>query len=99
MDRTRRTLNIALDHARRAVELDEKNEDIAEVIETYGHSVSLLLCIIESIRREQVQSGDRSYRAEDVMRLLAIHDSYRNRMAVLSEFYGIPLPADTKARL
>uniref|UniRef100_A0A8H8CPR2 Uncharacterized protein n=1 Tax=Psilocybe cubensis TaxID=181762 RepID=A0A8H8CPR2_PSICU len=52
-------------------------------------------------QREKNEDDDiGKYREEDVSRLVGIHDSYKRRMEVLSEVYGVPLPPDsTRTRL
>ncbi|KDR69772.1 hypothetical protein GALMADRAFT_255555, partial [Galerina marginata CBS 339.88] len=92
MTDTRKKLNIALDHARRAVELDTQGDDMNGAIAAYSQSTSLLSRVIEDMRRETQQSGDGARKPDDLAKLVKIHDSYRDRMMILSSVTGIPLP-------
>ncbi|KAH8120260.1 hypothetical protein DFH11DRAFT_1739440 [Phellopilus nigrolimitatus] len=96
---SRRALTRALELAREAVKLDSTNDDPHGAIQAYGQSVALLNEVMERVMRGE-DSGDhrrkngrrRSIVAqeEEVRRLKSIHDTYADRMNILSLIYSIP---------
>jgi len=88
----RRGLARALELAREAVELDTKAENVQATLEMYAKSVSLLSEVIEEVQRDQRdQRQSEENNEEELKKLAAIHDSYRDRMLLLSIVSGIPL--------
>jgi len=87
----RRGLARALELAREAVELDTKAENVQATLETYAKSVSLLSEVIEELQRAQRDQQNEENNEEELKRLATIHDSYRDRMLLLSIVSGIPL--------
>ncbi|KZT74784.1 hypothetical protein DAEQUDRAFT_700825 [Daedalea quercina L-15889] len=98
---SRRALTKALELAREAVRLDSSNDDPYAAVVAYGQSVALLSQVMERVMRgedstesHRKQGRRRSVVAqeEEVRRLKSIHDTYADRMNILSSIYSIPLP-------
>ncbi|GJE85974.1 hypothetical protein PsYK624_020540 [Phanerochaete sordida] len=97
---SRRALTKALELAREAVKLDSTNDDPYGAVIAYGKSVSLLSEVMERVMRgedstERRRNGRRRSvvaQEEEVRRLKSIHDTYADRMNILSLIYSIPLP-------
>ncbi|KAJ7827698.1 hypothetical protein B0H13DRAFT_307650 [Mycena leptocephala] len=96
---SRRALTRALELAREAVQLDSTNEEPEAAIMAYGRSVALLSQVIERVRRgeDSTESRRRNGRPrsavaqeEEVRGLQNIHDTYADRMNILSIIYHIP---------
>ncbi|KAI6132657.1 hypothetical protein EV401DRAFT_212388 [Pisolithus croceorrhizus] len=96
---SRRALTRALELAREAVQLDATNHDPHAAVIAYGRSVALLSEVMERVRRgeDSTESRRRSGRRrsvvaqeEEVKRLKSIHDTYADRMNILSLIYSIP---------
>ncbi|KAF7319970.1 hypothetical protein MKEN_00780900 [Mycena kentingensis (nom. inval.)] len=95
---SRRALTRALELAREAVQLDSTNEEPEAAVIAYARSVALLSEVMERVRRgedstERRRNGrPRSAVAqeEEVRRLQNIHDTYADRMNILSIIYNIP---------
>ncbi len=95
---SRRALTRALQLARDAVQLDSANEDPQAAVQAYARSVTLLNEVMERVRRgEDSTESRRSHRRrsvaaqeEEVRRLQNIHDTYADRMNILSIIYSIP---------
>ncbi|KAI6005194.1 hypothetical protein F5J12DRAFT_769592 [Pisolithus orientalis] len=96
---SRRALTRALELAREAVQLDATNHDPHAAVIAYGRSVALLSEVMERVRRgeDSTDSRRRSGRRrsvvaqeEEVKRLKSIHDTYADRMNILSLIYSIP---------
>ncbi|KAJ7756049.1 hypothetical protein DFH07DRAFT_482765 [Mycena maculata] len=98
---SRRTLTRALELAREAVQLDSTNEEPQAVVMAYGRSVALLSEVMERVRRGEDSTDPSSPRhkgrprsavaqEEEVRRLQNIHDTYVDRMNILSAIYNIP---------
>lgn len=90
---SRSALTRALELARHAVHLDTTNDNPAAAVEAYAQSVSLLSQVMERVRRgEDGAKRTRSPEAqeEEVRRLQNIHDTYADRMNILSIIYSIP---------
>ncbi|KZW00652.1 hypothetical protein EXIGLDRAFT_720883 [Exidia glandulosa HHB12029] len=97
---SRRALTHALELAQVAVRLDAQNDDPSGAIYAYARSVSLLNHVMNSVMRGdddsvRKRSGRRrssvSARQDEINRLRAIHDTYAERMRILSQIYGIPI--------
>ncbi|EJD55173.1 hypothetical protein AURDEDRAFT_78123 [Auricularia subglabra TFB-10046 SS5] len=97
---SRKALTHALELAQVAVRLDAQNDDPGGAIYAYARSVSLLNHVMNSVMRGDDEnlrrrSGRRrssvSARQDEINRLRAIHDTYADRMRILSEIYNIPL--------
>ncbi|KAI5123601.1 hypothetical protein M0805_003417 [Coniferiporia weirii] len=96
---SRRTLTRALELAREAVRLDSTNDDPHGAIQAYGQSVALLNEVMERVMRGE-DNGDHRRRngrrrsivaqEDEVRRLKSIHDTYADRMNILSLIYSIP---------
>lgn len=96
---SRRALTRALELAREAVQLDSTNDDPHAAVMAYGRSVALLSEVMERVRRGE-DSTERPRRngrrrsvvaqEEEVRRLKSIHDTYADRMNILSLIYSIP---------
>ncbi|KAI0304638.1 hypothetical protein BC826DRAFT_902214 [Russula brevipes] len=99
---SRRALTKALELAREAVKLDSTNDDPYGAVIAYGKSVALLSKVMErvingedsndSIRRKSGRRRSVVAQEEEVRRLKAIHDTYAERMNILSLIYSIPPP-------
>ncbi|PCH33485.1 hypothetical protein WOLCODRAFT_160098 [Wolfiporia cocos MD-104 SS10] len=97
---SRRALTKALELAREAVRLDSTNDDPYGAVVAYGQSVALLSEVMERVMRgeDSTESHRRGRRRsvvaqeEEVRRLKSIHDTYADRMNILSLIYSIPLP-------
>ncbi|KAG7099421.1 hypothetical protein E1B28_001273 [Marasmius oreades] len=98
---SRRALTRALELARQAVQLDSTNDNPELAVQAYGKSVALLSEVMERVRRgedsTEVGSRKRNGRRrsvvaqeEEVRRLQTIHDTYADRMNILSIIYSIP---------
>ncbi|KAI6158754.1 hypothetical protein EDD17DRAFT_1619597 [Pisolithus thermaeus] len=96
---SRRALTRALELAREAVQLDATNHDPHAAVIAYGRSVALLSEVMERVRRgeDSTESRRRNGRRrsvvaqeEEVKRLKSIHDTYADRMNILSLIYSIP---------
>ncbi|KAI0757168.1 hypothetical protein C8Q80DRAFT_1090537 [Daedaleopsis nitida] len=99
---SRRALTKALELAREAVRLDSTNDDPYGAVMAYAKSVALLSEVMERVMRGE-DSTETSRRRngrrrsvvaqeEEVRRLKSIHDTYADRMNILSVVYDIPLP-------
>ncbi|TBU35076.1 hypothetical protein BD311DRAFT_202232 [Dichomitus squalens] len=99
---SRRALTKALELAREAVKLDSTNDDPYGAVMAYAKSVALLSEVMERVMRGE-DSTETSRRRngrrrsvvaqeEEVRRLKSIHDTYADRMNILSVVYDIPLP-------
>ncbi|TCD67518.1 hypothetical protein EIP91_012272 [Steccherinum ochraceum] len=99
---SRSALTRALELARQAVQLDSTNDDPYGAVLAYGRSVALLSEVMERVMRgeDSTETGRRRNgrrrsvvaQEEEVRRLKAIHDTYADRMNILSLIYSIPLP-------
>ncbi|KAF5355708.1 hypothetical protein D9756_003942 [Leucocoprinus leucothites] len=95
---SRRALTRALELAREAVQLDSTNEDPEAAVQAYAQSVALLSEVMERVRRGEDSTETRRGRRrrsvaaqeEEVRRLQNIHDTYADRMNILSIIYSIP---------
>ncbi|KAI0048385.1 hypothetical protein FA95DRAFT_1490882 [Auriscalpium vulgare] len=97
---SRRALTRALELAREAVKLDSTNDDPYGAVIAYGKSVALLSKVMERVMRGEdstelprKRGGRRRSvvaQEEEVRRLRAIHDTYADRMNILSLIYSIP---------
>ncbi|KJA18150.1 hypothetical protein HYPSUDRAFT_90229 [Hypholoma sublateritium FD-334 SS-4] len=88
-------LVVALGQARRAVELDTSGKDMTGAINAYARSLKLLNAAIASSienSREERDVGDRE-KFEEVERLVAVRDSYRNRIEILCKACQVAPPA------
>ncbi|CDO72393.1 hypothetical protein BN946_scf184977.g92 [Trametes cinnabarina] len=97
---SRKALTRALELAREAVKLDSTNDDPYGAVMAYARSVALLSEVMERVMRGE-DSTDRRRNGrrrsvvaqeEEVRRLKSIHDTYAERMNILSMVYEIPLP-------
>ncbi|KAI0785992.1 hypothetical protein C8Q75DRAFT_721701 [Abortiporus biennis] len=98
---SRSALTKALELARHAVQLDSTNNDPYGAVQAYGKSVALLSEVMERVMRgeDSTEGKKRNGRRrsvvaqeEEVRRLKSIHDTYADRMNILSLIYSIPLP-------
>ncbi|KAH8100585.1 hypothetical protein BXZ70DRAFT_937959 [Cristinia sonorae] len=99
---SRSALTRALELARQAVQLDSTNDDPHGAVLAYGKSVALLSEVMERVMRGEDSSESSRRRngrrrsvvaqEEEVRRLKAIHDTYAERMNILSLIYSIPIP-------
>ncbi|KAJ7786040.1 hypothetical protein B0H16DRAFT_1294665 [Mycena metata] len=96
---SRRALTRALELAREAVQLDSTNEEPQAAVIAYGRSVALLSEVMERVRRGEDSTETRRRigrprsamaQEEEVRRLQNIHDTYADRMNILSIIYDIP---------
>ncbi|KAG6911796.1 hypothetical protein DXG01_000043 [Tephrocybe rancida] len=96
---SRRALTRALELARQAVQLDSMNDNPEAAVQAYGRSVALLSEVMERVRRgeDSTESSHRRRRRrsvaaqeEEIRRLQNIHDTYADRMNILSIIYSIP---------
>ncbi|KAH9486739.1 hypothetical protein JR316_0000804 [Psilocybe cubensis] len=96
---SRRALTRALELAREAVQLDSTNDNPEAAVAAYARSVALLSEVMERVRNGEDSTSDshrrrrrRSVAAqeEEVRRLQNIHDTYADRMNILSIIYSIP---------
>ncbi|KAE9410860.1 hypothetical protein BT96DRAFT_241239 [Gymnopus androsaceus JB14] len=100
----RRALTRALELAREAVQLDSMNDNPELAVAAYGRSVALLSEVMERVRRGEESTESSSRRRsgrrrsvfaqeDEIRRLQAIHDTYADRMNILSIIYSIqPVP-------
>ncbi|GJJ09403.1 hypothetical protein Clacol_003625 [Clathrus columnatus] len=95
---SRRALTAALELAQEAVRLDSTNDDPIGAIRAYSRSVALLNEVMERVMRGEDDSGRGRHfgrprsmvaREEEVRRLRSIHDTYADRMNILSDIYNI----------
>ncbi|KAI0308056.1 hypothetical protein B0F90DRAFT_110822 [Multifurca ochricompacta] len=106
---SRRALTKALELAREAVKLDSTNDDPHGAVVAYGKSVALLSKVMErvmsgedshdSVRRRGGRRRSVVAQEEEVRRLKAIHDTYADRMNILSLIYSIPPPSHSPSTL
>ncbi|KAI0257298.1 hypothetical protein BJV78DRAFT_1161548 [Lactifluus subvellereus] len=106
---SRRALTRALELAREAVKLDSTNDDPYGAVVAYGKSVALLSKVMErvmsgeepsdSVRRRGGRRRSVVAQEEEVRRLKAIHDTYADRMNILSLIYSIPPPTNSPSPL
>ncbi|KAI1797720.1 hypothetical protein LXA43DRAFT_877260 [Ganoderma leucocontextum] len=98
---SRRALTKALELAREAVKLDSTNDDPYGAVMAYAKSVALLSEVMERVMRGEDSTESRRGKGrrrsvvaqeEEVRRLKSIHDTYADRMNILSVVYDIPLP-------
>ena len=95
---SRRALTRALQLAREAVLLDSTNQDPQAAVQAYARSVALLNEVMDRVQRgEDSTESRRTHRRrsvaaqeEEVRRLQSIHDTYADRMNILSIIYSIP---------
>ncbi|KZT21670.1 hypothetical protein NEOLEDRAFT_1181510 [Neolentinus lepideus HHB14362 ss-1] len=102
---SRRALTKALELAREAVRLDSSNDDPYGAIVAYGRSVALLQEVMgrvmrgedstESHRRRNGRRRSVVAQEEEVRRLKSIHDTYADRMNILSLIYNMPAPSQS----
>ncbi|KAJ4489485.1 hypothetical protein C8J55DRAFT_603782 [Lentinula edodes] len=99
----RRALTRALELAREAVQLDSMNDNPELAVAAYGRSVALLSEVMERVRNgeESTESTRRRNgrrrsvfaQEDEIRRLQSIHDTYADRMNILSIIYSIqPVP-------
>ncbi|KAF8527838.1 hypothetical protein BU17DRAFT_38799 [Hysterangium stoloniferum] len=98
---SRRALTAALELAQEAVRLDTTNDDPLGAIQAYARSVALLSEVMERVirgedandsSRDRRRGGRRrsvAAREEEVRRLKSIHDTYADRMNILSDIYNV----------
>ncbi|KAF8587370.1 hypothetical protein K439DRAFT_1407789 [Ramaria rubella] len=98
---SRRALTAALELAQEAVRLDTTNDDPIGAIHAYSRSVALLSEVMERVMRgEDGNDSGRDRRRggrrrsvvakeEEVRRLKSIHDTYADRMNILSDIYNV----------
>ncbi|KAK7463794.1 hypothetical protein VKT23_005733 [Stygiomarasmius scandens] len=100
---SRKALTRALELAREAVQLDSTNDNPELAVAAYAKSVALLSEVMERVRRGEDTTESTSRRKngrrrsvvaqeEEVRRLQNIHDTYADRMNILSIIYSIPPP-------
>ncbi|KAF8807594.1 hypothetical protein BYT27DRAFT_7165470 [Phlegmacium glaucopus] len=95
---SRRALTRALELAREAVQLDSTNDNPVAAVNAYAQSVALLSEVMERVRNgeDSTESHRRRQRRsisaqeKEVKRLQNIHDTYADRMNILSIIYSIP---------
>ncbi|KAH7883779.1 hypothetical protein F5I97DRAFT_1589432 [Phlebopus sp. FC_14] len=96
---SRRALTRALELAREAVQLDATNDDPHAAVMAYGRSVALLSEVMERVRKGEDSADVRRRNGrrrsvvaqeEEIRRLKSIHDTYADRMNILSLIYSIP---------
>ncbi|KAJ3790277.1 hypothetical protein GGU10DRAFT_303319 [Lentinula aff. detonsa] len=99
----RRALTQALELAREAVQLDSMNDNPELAVAAYGRSVALLNEVMERVRNGEEsteftrrRNGRRRSvfaQEEEIRKLQSIHDTYADRMNILSIIYSIqPVP-------
>ncbi|KAJ7261156.1 hypothetical protein C8J57DRAFT_1337226 [Mycena rebaudengoi] len=95
----RRIMTRALELAREAVQIDSTNQDPAAAVQKYGTSVALLAQFLLHLRRggETASYPGRKRRnwslvtqEEEIRRIQSIHDTYSDRLKVLSLIYNLP---------
>ncbi|KAF5322503.1 hypothetical protein D9619_002191 [Psilocybe cf. subviscida] len=86
-------VKIALEHARKAVELDTLAGSPREAVDKYAMCVSLLNKVIEAMYRD----GTETEKTVDIARLVTIHNSYLDRISMLCSRYTIPMPSTTSS--
>ncbi|KAJ1310220.1 hypothetical protein OPQ81_006962 [Rhizoctonia solani] len=92
---SRRALTAALELAQEAVRIDSAGEEPLAAIEAYGKSVTLLKEVMDRVmrgegaerRRAGVRRRSDAAREDEVRRLKSIHDTYADRMQILSLIY------------
>ncbi|KAI0670069.1 hypothetical protein C8Q78DRAFT_1146204 [Trametes maxima] len=92
---SRRALTRALELAREAVRLDSTNDDPDGAVMAYARSVALLSEVMERVMRGEdstESSKRRNGRRRSVVAQEEEHDTYAERMNILSVVYDIPLP-------
>ncbi|KAF5336929.1 hypothetical protein D9611_003366 [Ephemerocybe angulata] len=102
---SRRALTRALELAREAVQLDSTNDNPEAAVQAYARSVALLSEVMERVRRGEDSTESRRRRRrsvaaqeDEIRRLQNIHDTYADRMNILSIIYSIPaVPYSTPA--
>ncbi|KAG2023262.1 hypothetical protein CC2G_000935 [Coprinopsis cinerea AmutBmut pab1-1] len=94
---SRRALTRALELAREAVLLDSTNDNPEAAVNAYAQSVALLSEVMERVRRGEDSTDTRRRRRrsvaaqeDEIRRLQNIHDTYADRMNILSIIYSIP---------
>ncbi|KAG9073955.1 hypothetical protein FS749_014532, partial [Ceratobasidium sp. UAMH 11750] len=102
---SRRALTAALELAQEAVRIDSSGTEPLAAIAAYGKSVALLNEVMERVmrgegadrRRSGVRRRSDAAREDEVRRLKSIHDTYADRMQILSLIYnmGSGPPDDT----
>lgn len=83
---SKNVLTIALAKAQSAVQHDSSNS-VVEAIEAYGQAVRLLQEVMQRIT-PRAGSTRKSSREEERRRLKVIHDTYADRIRLLSSIYG-----------
>ncbi|KZT44574.1 hypothetical protein SISSUDRAFT_30803 [Sistotremastrum suecicum HHB10207 ss-3] len=100
---SRRALTEALRLAQEAVYLDAQNNDPQAAFDAYAKSVDLLNEVIERVvssdrdpdhRRRPGRRRSDSAKEDEVRRLKSIHETYAERMRILTEMYDIHRPGD-----
>ncbi|KAG8685532.1 hypothetical protein FRC09_014687, partial [Ceratobasidium sp. 395] len=94
---SRRALTAALELAQEAVRIDSSGTEPLAAIAAYGKSVALLNEVMERVMRgegaDRRKSGVRrrsdAAREDEVRRLKSIHDTYADRMQILSLIYNM----------
>lgn len=84
---SKNVLTIALAKAQSAVTHDSGN-NVPEAIHSYGQAVRLLQEVMERIAPRHSSSKKKSTRQEERRRLKVIHDTYTDRIRLLSLIYG-----------
>ncbi|KAG8763789.1 hypothetical protein FRC11_012365 [Ceratobasidium sp. 423] len=92
---SRRALTAALELAQEAVRIDSAGEEPLAAIAAYGKSVTLLKEVMDRVmrgegaerRRAGVRRRSDAAREDEVRRLKSIHDTYADRMQILSLIY------------
>ncbi|ESK98404.1 hypothetical protein Moror_154 [Moniliophthora roreri MCA 2997] len=91
---SRRALTRALELARQAVQLDSTNDNPELAVQAYGKSVALLSEVMERVRRgedsTEIGGRRRNGRRRSVVAQEEEHDTYADRMNILSIIYSIP---------
>ncbi|QRV86310.1 hypothetical protein RhiJN_14328 [Ceratobasidium sp. AG-Ba] len=94
---SRRALTAALELAQEAVRIDSSGTEPLAAIAAYGKSVALLNEVMERVmrgedanrRRSGVRRRSDAAREDEVRRLKSIHDTYADRMQILSLIYNM----------
>ncbi|TFK30635.1 hypothetical protein FA15DRAFT_629864 [Coprinopsis marcescibilis] len=102
---SQRALTRALELAREAVQLDSTSDNPEAAVKAYAQSVALLSEVMERVRRGDDSTTDRRRRRrrsvaaqeDEIRRLQNIHDTYADRMNILSIIYSIPAVPYTSA--
>ncbi|CAA7263122.1 unnamed protein product [Cyclocybe aegerita] len=87
-------LNTALRWATEAVRFDKRGQDYGAAMDAYAKSVSLLGDILEVLECERSAGRLNKTRDNELNKLARIHDSYRDRMLVLSLTFGFEMPPE-----